>query len=461
MAIPMPLQEPSHMPPTHGVAPPHAGLGSEPLPGITGSRAIQSQAGVPHPGVSRTVKWVGVVLLLLVLVPLGLRVNAALKKQALLATERTHAAASARSAAGAPPVVEVVRPAARSWQATVTLEGTVYAAEDADLAFKATGNLSAVHVKLGDSVKKGRILAVLDATETVAQQRAAAAQLKSAQAQLNLVEDSERRTKLLFDRGAAAEAQAIAAAGQLALTRAQLDAARAQLGLTAALLQNHTLVAPFAGVVTRAPSTAAGLVAAGIPLFHLQNTARLRLVGTVGEADAALVSVGAVASLADGRAVTITAVLPSVDPATRRVPLEAVLDNDARKGMRPLRSGEFVRATIATREPVAVLAVPGSALRPGSQDELVLVRDGKIAIVRVVFARDRDGTLLVRQGLTADAAVVLAPTTELSEGAPITAHSAAAAVSEGAPITAHSAAAAVSEGAPITAHSAAADGGAP
>ncbi len=374
-----------------------------------------------EPRVSPYMKWLGLGAALLVLVPLGVRVQVALKKQAAITTERARTADAAKSVAGAPLSVKVVLPEARSYTPTVALEGTVHASLDADLAFKATGTLSAVFVKVGDAIEKGKPLATLDATETAAQSRAAGAQQKAAEAQLLMAQDSDKRTRLLFQRGAAAEAHATAAASQLSLAQAQVEAARAQLALTGALLQNYTMRAPFAGTVTRAPTTPGALVVAGVPVFHLQNASALRLVGTIGEADAELVVVGAEARLEGGHVATVTAVLPSVEPATRRVPIEAVLDNAELDGARRLRSGEFVRATITTKDAVDALAIPGSALRPGSQDEVVVVVDGKAKLVRVRFARDASGTLFVQGGLDKLARVVLAPPAELADGTVVTA----------------------------------------
>jgi len=141
----------------------------------------------------------------------------------------------------------------------------------------------------------------------------------------------------------------------------------------------------------------------------------------IGEADASLVRPGAPLEVRlDGRTVSgrVVAVLASVDAATRRVPLEAEIKNDSGQ---PLFGGAYVRAVVSGLRPVPVLRLPASALRPGSQNE-VLVADGKLQKLRhIVFARAADGALLVRGGLEPNERVLAAPTAEAADGDPLAA----------------------------------------
>ena len=140
--------------------------------------------------------------------------------------------------------------------------------------------------------------------------------------------------------------------------------------------------------------------------------ARVHPVLVVGAVN---VGVGASVAVRGGEHPTvgrITAVLPSVDPLTRRVLIEAQIKNEKD----PLLAGTFVRAVIEGGAPIAVLRIPVVALRPGSQDEVVLVEEGKLVLRRVAFARAEGGFLLVRAGLDAGAAVVALPSAEMRAG---------------------------------------------
>jgi multidrug efflux pump subunit AcrA (membrane-fusion protein) len=107
-------------------------------------------------------------------------------------------------------------------------------------------------------------------------------------------------------------------------------------------------------------------------------------------------------------------VLGAVDPNTRRVPLEAIVDNKNEKTA--LRSGAFVRARVEGGAPLPVLRLPHEALRPGSQDEVLLEQGGLLTVRHLGFALAKDGSLLVRQGLAATDNVVLSPKPEANDG---------------------------------------------
>ncbi len=263
-----------------------------------------------------------------------------------------------------------------------------------------------MRVKVGDRVRAGAVLGTLDARE--------------AEAQLALAQDAERRTIAIVSSGAQSEASGVEAKQRRALAEAQLAAARSQAALARAVFTNQTLTAPFAATVTRTLTGAGGIVAPGMPgapTFHLVDLSTLKLVGTVNEQDAALVKVGAVVELArdGGRVVRgkVVAVVGALDPSTKRVPVEAVLENDREQ---PLLAGALARAAIKGARPIDVLALPHGALRPGSQDEVMVVKGDRLSARRIEFVTGRDGSLLVRGGLSSGDAVVAAPWAEAKDG---------------------------------------------
>ena len=119
----------------------------------------------------------------------------------------------------------------------------------------------------------------------------------------------------------------------------------------------------------------------------------------------------------------MTAILATLDPRTRRVPVVAEFDNNPSKAKAgsnaaPLRAGAFVRAWVATRQPIAVLRVPHSVLRPGSRDEAFAVDPATSTLEarHIVYAIAADGSLLVRQGLRPDDQLVASPIAEAKAG---------------------------------------------
>jgi len=269
-------------------------------------------------------------------------------------------------------------------------------------------------------VKVGALLGVLDANETSAQLRAAEAQIRAAEAQLALADDAERRTSSMVQSGSLSEASGVQSAQSKALAQAQADSAKAQAVLVQVNLGNHRLVAPFAGTITRAPDGIGSVVSPGVSLFEINDLSTLKLKGTLSEGDAALVRQGSEVQITSEQgAVTgvLTTVLGAVDPATRRVRVEATIDN---KKEPKLRAGSFVRGKINAGDPIPVLELPRDVLRPGSQDELFVVEGDKLAVRRVTYSLAKDGSLLVRTGLEGTERVVISPKPEYETGRVVT-----------------------------------------
>jgi RND family efflux transporter MFP subunit len=347
------------------------------------------------------------------------RIATASKAQAAVAERRVAEAERNAALAKQPEKVNVVSGISAKWLPRVELDGTLSAEQSASLGFKVGGKIGALKVKVGDQVKAGSLLATLDSTEAGAQAAAASAQVRAAEAQLALAQDSERRTQAMVQSGSFAEASGVQSSQQRALALAQLDAAKAQASLSRVSLGNHTLSAPFAGTVTRVPDGIGEVVGPGTPLFEIVNTKVLKLATTVSEHDANLLIPGAPVELVleNGKATgRVSAVLGTIDQKTRRVPVEASFDNPGF-----LRAGAFVQAHVDAKNEIDVVRLPHEVLRPGSQDEVLVVLDGgRLDVRRVVFSIDKDGTLLVRRGIAATDRLVVKPKPEAKSGDVVT-----------------------------------------
>ena len=345
------------------------------------------------------------------------RIRAATHANEAVSLQRAADARKAVAEAAAPVQVRIVHGVAETWQPFVEFEGSLSAAESAALGFKVNGRISSVKVKLGQIVKPGTLLGTLDASEAAAQARSAEAQLRAAQAQLVLAEDTATRTAAMVKSGALSEAQGVQSEQQKSLASAQLDAAKAALSLAQVSLGNQNLVAPFQGTVTRVPDGVGAVVSPSLVEFEVMDLSTLKLKGSVSESDANLVHPGSVVEISGEHGVVtgvVSTVLGAVDPNTRRVPLEALVDNKNEKTA--LRSGAFVRARVEGGAPLPVLRLPHEALRPGSQDEVLLENGGVLTVRHVGFALAKDGSLLVRQGLQATDNVVFSPKPEAKDG---------------------------------------------
>jgi RND family efflux transporter MFP subunit len=112
----------------------------------------------------------------------------------------------------------------------VSATGTITPRRQEDLTFSSSGTVNRVAVSVGDKVKKGDVLAAIDAASLRAQLDAAEAQVTAAETQLS--EDSD------------------ASATQLAADRASLASAESDLDAAQEALEDATLRAPFNGTVS-------------------------------------------------------------------------------------------------------------------------------------------------------------------------------------------------------------------
>jgi len=380
-----------------------------------GDTTVSHRAGARPRRRSRAGLWFGGALVAMLVTAVGVRFQSAVTERKAIAAAMTSAAPKATERHDG---VAVVRGVPDTWEPTLPITGTLNPVHESNIGFKVSGRLSAVHVKVGDAVKEGRLLATLDPLDASAQMSAASAQVKSAEVELGIARDNEARTRALLEKNAIAAVEHVTDEQRVASAQARLEQARAQSETASAALRNTQLVAPFSGLVTAAPSAPGAIVTLGTVLFRVEDTSALRLNATMSADDAPLAAIGAEVVLEGSRAAgKVTAILPSVDAQTRRIPIIAEIPNG---GSSPLLAGVFVRATIRAGGTASVLKLPGNTVRPGSQDEVAVVRDGKARLTRLTFARAADGALLVRAGLSPNDDVLVSPSAELKDGDAVT-----------------------------------------
>jgi RND family efflux transporter MFP subunit len=352
---------------------------------------------------------------------LAVRVKQAVGKKDAVAGER--AAAQERVSKKEPS--KTAHPTITKWVPRVDLTGTLKPWRDADVGFETGGRLVRVSVSVGDKVTAGQTLAVLDTSRAAAQVGQAESQVAASQANLALAQDTLKRTEALAASKSIPEAQAEQARQQVALAKAQLDGALASTRFAKTGAGLNSISAPFPGIVTKAPTGIGSVVNMGVPLVHLEDTTRFRLSATVGEEDVPLVAVGAPVQIVYRERVVegkVIAIVPSLDQATRRAPVEIEVPNEGQSTQ--LLAWSFVRARIAGRGEMDAVRVPALARKPGSQDEIVKIERGaenaaRAKIVKVSFAVDEDGTLVVQRGLTVADEVILSPNSDIKDGDPV------------------------------------------
>lgn len=139
--------------------------------------------------------------------------------------------------------------------------GQIEAGESALLAFRVAGQIQTLHVKMGDSVGAGQVLAELDATDY-------RLNLEARQAEFDLAQVRANRAQTLFQRQLVSEDQFDTTQAELAAAKAKLESAREQLSFC-------KLEAPFDGSIAFSYHRAFEVVPAHQTVINLQDTSSL------------------------------------------------------------------------------------------------------------------------------------------------------------------------------------------
>ncbi len=222
---------------------------------------------------------------------------------------------------------------------------------------------------------EGQVIAQLDPELADAQVLQAEAAVKAAEAQSSMASDVAGRNAELSKAGTVSDLQNKSSASTATSAAAQLQAARAQLAQARAARRRHDLKAPFAGVLIDAPDQVGATVAPGTALFTLEQLDPLVLKLTVSDTAREVLKVGtkvhveSVGSGASTEEAWVRAVIPSADPATRRIPVELVVPN---KGQR-FTAHTLARAILPMGSVEDALSVPSSALSSQGGDHVYVV----------------------------------------------------------------------------------------
>jgi multidrug efflux system membrane fusion protein len=307
-------------------------------------------------------------------------------------------------------------------QSELVLPGTTLPEQNTVIHARLDGFVHQLHADLGDSVREGRLLALLQAPELEADLARARARLGELERNLTLSRTSADRHARLAESGISSQEAADEARARANSAEAALDASRAEVSRLGALYAYRRVVAPFDGVITRRSVDRGALVkSASTALFEIAQTRTLKVFVDVPQSLAADVQPGLRARvfapetpdrIVEGQVVRTARAL---DPATRTLRTEIHLP-----GGGPLLSGAFVRVGLQVPRTTAPLLIPAVALVTRKEGPRALVvTSGRVQQRVLVLGRDMGVDVEVLGGLHDDDQVVLSPPDDLADGTPV------------------------------------------
>lgn len=311
-----------------------------------------------------------------------------------LLVSRSHAADATKPGATAKPALSVALTQARQSTLGIKLaaNGGVAAWQEASIGAEANGlRVAELHANVGDSVKRGQLLASF-AAESV-QADVALARAAVAEAQANALEAAANadRARAVQGSGAISAQQVNQYLTQEQTAKARVASAQAQLDAQLLRLKNTQLLAPDSGIISARMASVGSVVGAGTEMFKLIRQGRLEWRGEVISAELDRITPGTLVLVTapsgaqlKGR---VRMLAPTVDAVSRNGLVFVDLPTPVSTAAASFKPGMFARGEFELGSSGA-LTVPQTA---------VVVRDG-FSYVSRVGADNRVTQLRVQTG---------------------------------------------------------------
>lgn len=289
-----------------------------------------------------------------------------------------------------------------SLSAEIVAQGTVVGTPqgEAVLAARADGVITGVSLRLGDSVRAGQTVALIESREA----SSIAAERATAQARLTAARQALAREQRLFDARITARQELEAA--QTVLAEAEAEARRTASAAAAARVsgdgRSTGVVSPINGRVTISNATLGAFVTAGTELFRVANANQIEVQASVSADDAARIGPGdrATISLPEGDVqAAVRSITPGVDAESRAATVLLTVS-----GVGGLRPGQAIAVRIFTRDAQTSggVSVPEEAIQTVEGREVVFVRSASgFTAAPVIVGQRSAGRAQITSGLTA------------------------------------------------------------
>lgn len=341
-------------------------------------------------------------------------------------------------------------------ESAITLSGVFHAYQQVDVHAKVAGYIRKIYVDVGDHVKTGQTLAVLEVPELSAQVDGAKAGLKRAKDGVNragsnvhsaesihaayhaaytrlkqasetrpgLIAEQELDDSMAKDKDSEAKVESDKAA--FAEAQSQLDVAQAELERLMALEDYTHVTAPFAGVLTKRYADTGTMIQAGtssdtqsMPVVQLAEYTKLRLVVPVPESAVPELQLGSVVQ------VHVTAMNQDFEGRVARF-ADALSDEtrtmhteiDVKNPDGALKEGMYAEAKLILKQHKNALTVPIQALQRNSNGAEVLIVDarGRVEQRQVKLGLESSDRVEILGGLAEDDRVIVGSRSDFHDG---------------------------------------------
>lgn len=289
----------------------------------------------------------------------------------------------------------------------VEVQSQITGDENTNATPQMNGTISSVLVAPGQRVRKGQVLASLDAA-------AVDQQIKAQEVQLDFAKTVYEKQQRLWKQNIGSEIQLLQAKSNYEASRKQVDATIAQRNM-------YRIISPISGTVDQV-NVKVGDVAApggggGLQGIRVVSTDKLKAEASLGESYLGKVKVGDPVTLLfpdinDSIKTRITYVSQAVDPVSRAFNVQIRLGNNSK-----LHPNMSCKMKINNYTNSSVITVPVSVIQSLSQGDVIYVAEGnKAKAVVVEVGRNSNGMVEILSGLKAGDRVITEGYDDLDDG---------------------------------------------
>lgn len=324
------------------------------------------------------------------------------------------------------PSVNVVFPQGGSEAEEIELPGNTQAFTDTPIYARTSGYVKRWYVDIGARVKQGQLLAVIETPELDQQLRQAKADLKNAEANLQIADITATRWQNLLKTDSVSHQEADQAESDLHSKQALVDSGKANVERLQQLQSYERIVAPVDGVITVRNTDIGALIQADTTapkeIFHLSAIQKLRIYVPVPEVYASFIKTGDKVNVTldafPGQIYMGTLVRDAnaIDSISRTLNVEIDVDNSSGR----LMPGAYAFVHFKVPAKSGAVTIPTNTLLFRSEGLRVgVARNSHAMLLPVTIGQDYGSSVEVLSGLTARDAVIVNPSDSLANGAEV------------------------------------------
>ncbi len=339
--------------------------------------------------------------------------------------------------ASEPPMVDVVSVQDAPPTQSLMLPGDTRAWYETTIYARVNGYVGNWFSDIGDTVKKGQILATIETPELDDQLAAAKAKLKAAQAEVRVQQSNAAFAKTTYDRwwnspkGVVSQqerdekkAEYDSSVAHENAAESQVNLAQAEIDSLIALAQFKQVTAPFDGTITARRIDIGGLVTAGstsstTSLYTVAQSQKIRVFVDVPESASVQMIEGTPAQItADefpGRVFhgTVSRNSRAIDTTSKTLKVEVDISNPNLV----LLPGMYVHVSFQLKQS-GLLEIPASAIvfRSAGPQVATVDSQGKVSFHNVTIASDQGDVVEIGAGISAGQDVALNIGDQITDG---------------------------------------------